>query len=161
MSFLKTHDIIGVGDSVGISHMGGTPWHVEGMYLNEGEERRHKSRCIYYNNRKCTSLGRKCIGSSHCPIYEAKKINDRYKSKETYNRTTYNRTIKKPVVEKIISGNFKVKFLADNEIGDYVIGDNIRADAPIVKEVYNHAIGESFKINDEEILIVDKNLYRK
>lgn len=39
MSFLKIHDIIGVGDSVGISHMGGTPWHVEGMYLNEGEER--------------------------------------------------------------------------------------------------------------------------
>ena len=141
---------------MGISHMQGTPWHVEGMNLNEGEDRRHRSRCVYYNNHRCTSLGRKCIGSSHCPIYEEKKINNRYQA-----RSTYNRAIKKVTIEKTIFGNFKVKFLADNEIGNYVIGDNINSNAPIVKEVYNHEIGERFKMNDEEILIVDKKLYKK
>lgn len=141
---------------MGISHMQGTPWHIEGMNLNEGEDRRHRSRCIYYNNHKCTSLGRKCIGSSHCPIYEEKPMDNRYQK-----RTTYNKPIKKAMVEKQIFGNFKLKFLEDNEVGSYIIGDNINSNAPIVKEVYNHAIGEKFKMNDEEILIVDKKLYRK
>ena len=142
---------------MGIGHMQGTPWHVEGMNLNEGEDRRHRSRCIYYNNHRCTSLGRKCIGSSHCPIYEEGRPDV---NRPKY-RTTYTRKFKKVTVEKHIFGSFKVKFLQDNEIGSYVIGENITSEAPIVKEIYNHNAGEKIKINNEEVLIISKDLCKR
>lgn len=56
----------------------GTPIHTG--YLHSNDDRRHKSRCIYYNNNicKCGKSGCyliKCYGSTHCIFYED-KINE-------------------------------------------------------------------------------------
>lgn len=52
--------------------MSGSPWHVEKMVRKEGDSRRHRSRCIYYNksNKYCTKVVGKCVGSAHCSYYE-------------------------------------------------------------------------------------------
>lgn len=51
------------------------PWHIGFAKKEENDPRRHKARCIYYENKicKCRELmpykGRRCPGSSHCDYY--------------------------------------------------------------------------------------------
>lgn len=52
----------------------GTPSHID--FLRKNDDRRHKSKCIYYNKSdkkchclKCVSYLLKCVGSSHCMEY--------------------------------------------------------------------------------------------
>lgn len=55
-------------------HLGdltGSPWHVEKFTRAEGDDRRHRSRCKYYNDKGCDYYGR-CKGSAHCDIYKEK-----------------------------------------------------------------------------------------
>lgn len=46
-----------------VSELTGIPWHVEKWTRNEGDERRHKSRCIYYRKKDsyCKYLYIECI----------------------------------------------------------------------------------------------------
>ena len=57
---------------MGVKHMTGTAWHVEKAIRAEGDERRHKSRCIFYNKESghCKKVVGKCCGSAHCQYYE-------------------------------------------------------------------------------------------
>ena len=50
----------------------GTPWHITYVGLKEGEKKRHRSRCQYYNgsNNYCQKWHRKCTGSAHCKYYK-------------------------------------------------------------------------------------------
>ena len=50
----------------------GTPWHVEVLGRNEGDERRHRSRCVHYdvNTKMCTYRDSWCFGSRHCDWYK-------------------------------------------------------------------------------------------
>ena len=52
--------------------MTGTPWHLETLKMSEDDDRRHKSRCIYYYkaNKNCKRLNLKCPGSAHCDHYK-------------------------------------------------------------------------------------------
>lgn len=52
-------------------YLTGTPWHVERMTRQEGDPRRHKSRCIYYapKSKTCDYKNGACIGSAHCMEY--------------------------------------------------------------------------------------------
>ena len=61
-----------------VSELTGTPWHVEKLTRNEGDERRHKSRCIYYSKKDsyCKYQYIECIGSRYCQYYKAKKIEE-------------------------------------------------------------------------------------
>lgn len=59
----------------------GTPSHID--YLRKKDDRRHKSKCIYYNKQDkkchcvdCITYTFKCAGSGHC---------DRYQEKTWYN----------------------------------------------------------------------------
>ena len=57
---------------MGISkELTGTPWHVEKMHRAEGDNKRHRSRCVYYNaeTKQCSKLHIKCFGSAHCTSY--------------------------------------------------------------------------------------------
>ena len=60
---------------MGLKHMAGTPWHKERFARQEGDERRHKSHCIFYKweSNRCT-YGGICLGSAHCTLY--KKMTD-------------------------------------------------------------------------------------
>lgn len=51
----------------------GTPWHVETLHKDEDDDRRHRSRCAYYNkDHMCTYYATKCIGSNKCDAYKEK-----------------------------------------------------------------------------------------
>lgn len=65
-----------IGMAIG-NIMTGTPWHVNRYARSEGDERRHRSRCIY-NSKKdsyCYYVVGKCIGAAHCMHYEEKTGN--------------------------------------------------------------------------------------
>lgn len=53
----------------------GTPWHVGRFTRQEGDERRHKSNCVYYRKKDkfCTKHHGECYGSAHCDYYERKQ----------------------------------------------------------------------------------------
>lgn len=52
-----------------LKNISGTPWHV-GFGDKCKDSRRHKSKCIYYQNGYCSFRVQNCIGSSHCKCYE-------------------------------------------------------------------------------------------
>ncbi|MBP3209918.1 MAG: hypothetical protein J6M64_08455 [Oscillospiraceae bacterium] len=57
----------------------GTPWHVERFTRAEGDERRHRSRCIHYikERKTCIKVAGPCNGAAHCKYYkEVVKNND-------------------------------------------------------------------------------------
>ena len=56
----------------GLSRLTGTPWHVERMVREEGDSRRHRSRCKFYRKHDsyCSQLVGRCMGSAHCDYYE-------------------------------------------------------------------------------------------
>ena len=87
----------------GLSQRMGTPSHLEYLHMKENDTKRHKSRCIEYDNKKdicmCTDSANyllKCGGSSHCKYYREETLikNDDTKS-----------TIKKKPVIKVIPKN--------------------------------------------------------
>ncbi len=49
----------------------GAPWHVERAHRQEGDIRRHRSRCLYYDtyDKKCSQYLSSCIGAAHCKKY--------------------------------------------------------------------------------------------
>lgn len=61
---------------MGVNRMTGTPWHVEVLRNNEGERKRHRSRCIYFDrkSKKCRKNRFNCFGSAHCDDYKEKDV---------------------------------------------------------------------------------------
>ncbi|MCR5251938.1 MAG: hypothetical protein K6E50_15195 [Lachnospiraceae bacterium] len=57
---------------MGVSQMQGSPWHTEIFTKKPGDEKRHRSRCIYYSkdNSRCSFYVEKCRGSAHCEHYK-------------------------------------------------------------------------------------------
>jgi hypothetical protein len=60
----------------GFNKLPDTPWHVGFTLKEEDDPRRHKARCIYYNNtnKKCMTAKSpyfmlKCGGAAHCKFY--------------------------------------------------------------------------------------------
>ena len=50
----------------------GSPWHVEKWTREEGDDRRHKSRCVYFERARnyCNRNYSRCCGSAHCKYYK-------------------------------------------------------------------------------------------
>ena len=72
-----------------LNKMSGTPWHIEKIHRENGDERRHQSRCIYYqrDDKSCTKRMFKCTGSAHCTYYKEEKLETVVKS-NTANKFT-------------------------------------------------------------------------
>lgn len=53
--------------------MTGTPRHAERVHRSEGDKRRYKGRCKYFNyeNDYCSKRCGRCMGSAHCDEYDA------------------------------------------------------------------------------------------
>ena len=63
-------------------------------------------------------------------------------------------------------GEFKVMYLEDELVIKKVIGKNsegkyIAEDAPLTQEVLKHEVGSTFKVNDEEVKLLNKNIQYK
>ena len=87
----------------GLSQRMGTPSHLDYLHMKENDTKRHKSRCIEYDNKKdtcmCTDSANyllKCGGSSHCKYYREETL---IKNDDTES------TIKKKPVIKVIPKN--------------------------------------------------------
>lgn len=54
----------------------GTVWHTEKFVRQEGDPRRHRSRCINYNSetKHCSYMCGQCVGSAHCSHYKERII---------------------------------------------------------------------------------------
>ena len=68
---------------MGIKHMTGSPWHVEKMTRQEGDNRRHKTHCAHYlwETKGCDLCGR-CFGSAHCSKYRKMSPEDEERVKK-------------------------------------------------------------------------------
>lgn len=55
-----------------ISDLTGAPWHKERMHREEGDARRHKTKCRYHESLddQCSYYHERCRGSAHCMYYE-------------------------------------------------------------------------------------------
>ncbi len=99
---------------MGVNQMTGTPWHLETLKMSEDDDRRHKSRCIYYYkaNKNCKRLNTKCPGSAHCDHYkedparirEVPDSNTRYRTPVV--AITHINTQKVPEKEIVYDGTF-------------------------------------------------------
>lgn len=123
------------------------------MKKKDNDDRRHKSRCKYYNNNFCEYYYRKCFGSTYCETY---KIDNKLQ-----NNKKKNSKIIVSSSNKKLYGNFKIKFLSDNLVSTFEIGKNINSDAPLINEIINSYPNKIISINDEKFLLLEKNLYYK
>lgn len=60
-----------------LSKLTGTPWHVERFTRQEGDDRRHRVRCVFYEGKAsefCKYYCVKCRGAAHCEQYEEKSF---------------------------------------------------------------------------------------
>lgn len=74
---------------MGASRLQGTPWHVDPVHRGEGDDRRHKSRCKFYNpvTGQCKDHW-KCGGSRYCREYEPLKEMD-FRQRQEDTRTCW------------------------------------------------------------------------
>ena len=58
-----------------VNQFTGSPWHVERMVRADGDPRRHRGKCKYYNRetRYCSAICSNCFGSAHCSYYKEGK----------------------------------------------------------------------------------------
>ena len=74
-----------------VSRLESEPWHVTTLRREEGDERRHKSYCSYYEDSRCKCIrsdymNKRCGGSSHCSYYKVKpKMDEVIKAKKDNN----------------------------------------------------------------------------
>lgn len=71
---------------MGVNKMTGIAWHTERMHRKEGDERRDKRKCKFYEKStgKCKNIYRKCIGSAHCNYYEKIDISNAKKKEDEW-----------------------------------------------------------------------------
>lgn len=72
---------------MGYKGISGTPWHTEFFHKAEDDDRRHKSRCIYFGaSRTCIYKRQDCYGSAHCREYSENIERLKRKFPEEYER---------------------------------------------------------------------------
>lgn len=120
---------------MGVSRMQGTPWHEEVLGRKEGDPRRHRSRCIYFERdmAQCSHYRGKCWGSAHCMHYSEYDYNEealipKESNKETIsdsdaeclfsegNRVIHKKKFGPGIVKNIEDGHITVEFDSGKEI---------------------------------------------
>ena len=55
-------------------------------------------------------------------------------------------------------GSFAVKYEGDHPIESFIIGDTISKDAELTKKVILANVGDIIKVNDNRVLLIEKNI---
>lgn len=81
---------------MGINNFTGSPWHLEKVHRAEGDDRRYKGRCKYYeyDNKMCKYRMTKCIGSAYCTIYTPLS-DEEFKNRQKKSHTNKSHTNKR------------------------------------------------------------------
>lgn len=60
---------------MGAGRFSGSPWHISHLHMAEGDTRRHRSRCAYYDRetKRCSAYCSGCLGASHCGPYRERR----------------------------------------------------------------------------------------
>ena len=79
---------------MGDNKLPGSGWHITTLHMNERDDRRHKSRCIYYSkiNNHCSYRCSKCIGSAHCLKYKEQSQNSHISSQKVDHQTIHQKS---------------------------------------------------------------------
>jgi len=106
-----------------------TPWHIGYAKMAEGDTKRHKARCIYYDNQnkycitaKSPCCGTTCGGSAHCGVYSEKKAEIVTEKVILKPKTENKRRFEKSCASK--GDIVEIKCVEDNCIKKYQILDN-------------------------------------
>lgn len=151
------------------------PYHIEFLRKDEFDNRRHKSRCKFYNKDtkkcdcyNCLTFSHKCIGSAHCIKYKEKTI----KSVENEKTDEFN-TIKEKVIvdrnnitnnNKIVNNKNYVDYgakitiqnLKDNGTKKFIIKE--MQHKPLIQELtMNKNINYEFEYMGEKYKIIEIN----
>ena len=133
-------------------YLTGTPWHVECMTRQEGDPKRHKSRCIYYiaKSKSCERRNGICIGSAHCMDYK-EKIHEAIQDENiiSTNLIKHFDGIKEIPIELIAVKHSKIKKPKQEKVDTLIeyYRNNGRLDKPII-----------VSIQDDSYLLEDKYL---
>ncbi|MBY5033644.1 hypothetical protein K6V78_00910 [Streptococcus gallolyticus] len=58
---------------MGLGQLTGTSWHVGKFTRSEGDEKRHRGRCQFFEKGLCLKLENRCQGSARCAIYRERR----------------------------------------------------------------------------------------
>ena len=164
-----------------VSELTGTPWHVEKLTRNEGDERRHKSRCIYYRKKDayCKYQYIECAGSRYCKYYKAKEIEDNNKNSDApIKKTEVPRKItdaegKKiyPVGSKVHHKKFGYGYIKDiskghividfEDAGEKILGLDICVTRGYLDIVEKAVIAESVAREERKVVTIGENTMLK
>lgn len=93
---------------MGLEQLTGTPWHVERFTRKEGDEKRHRSRCVYYRGGGyCAWHFEHCWGSSHCRHY------DEVEAKEEKNKVSSKKEKERKLAEELKASQETKRVLAE------------------------------------------------
>lgn len=97
-----------------LTRLTGTPWHTEKMTRSDGDERRHRSRCEFYDKKAkyCSQTLSVCYGASHCLYYQEKIEEEEAKLTPSTVKTSSKNSIsseQKTVINKLKTRQTKCK----------------------------------------------------
>lgn len=156
--------------------MQGSPWHIG--YVKANDDRRHRSRCIYFIPKHGCQLIGNCCGSSHCSKYK-KSLHEKRATKikntsETYQPKTKsathlikNKVNKNKSVKQNIKGikvgdtvelldpidNFKMKVSIVKKEKVCLEESKISEDSPVGKAVIGKQKGDQVEIFTNEKIV--------
>lgn len=138
----------------------GTPWHVG--TLKKNDDRRHKSRCKYYNSNNSCGYFEKCIGSSHCQYYRERTPQDEiFKNKHDENSKTNNKKTVNYRKYFVVGDSFLLLNVDNGELLNYKIVSKanesksylkIVCDDPLANKVIRSKVGKRIKVYENKKL---------
>ncbi|MDO5292979.1 MAG: hypothetical protein Q4F05_09535 [bacterium] len=146
----------------------GTPWHIGFTKTQEGDRRRHRSKCKSYDfekkrcsNRKSLYLGMHCGGSAHCDYYEEAEedeVNDRRRRRRLLTEESLEVPKKNVPEHELVKENDKIEILNDRTriISKYRVAPTglHKGYPPLVEQALGKQLGEEFRYRNVKYKIV-------
>lgn len=141
------------------------PWHIGSPKMDENDTRRHKARCVYFDNatKKCRKVESpywllKCGGSSHCQFYSddpsIEKKTDPIGLPQFGNERFKQRT-EEWEVRAQIGDMITVKNLRSGTCSVYPIRGSTSKTTLIAKRCYNQTLGYELEIHGVRFQLIE------
>lgn len=129
-----------------------TPWHVGYALKDESDSRRHRSRCIYYDNKTkyCTTaqspyIGQRCGGSAHCNAYAEKKTEEVERKEKEFKNIVKNSVKKVPLKVVCMDDKVEIKNLQNGDARKYRMVKVLDKPTEFTRLCLGHSVGYTFE----------------